>query len=134
MEVNQLDVKKSAEELETIFYFLTKGETRPLKNSVQKKICDRFSCVTGVNFYGMRSGPEVQDTQKLAQEIDGLIPEQVNFFLLDGSGEVSLLSQNQRDDFVRALRAGTKQQESYALAVEVCERLKDDPESQVEYL
>lgn len=63
-----------------------------------------------------------------------MIPEQVNFFLLDGSGEVSLLSQNQRDTFVLALREGAKQQESYALAVEVCERLKNDPESQVEYL
>lgn len=139
-----MNINNHADEVETTFYFLTQ-DPRPLKDDVMKSICKRFESVTGSMFYAMRSGPSVQKTESLAEEIKDWIPEQANFFVMDVKNDlVSLLSQRQRDLFVEALQgegegaekvaSDTIPQSSYDLAERIIELTEGEPESELEML
>lgn len=129
--MNANKIKEMADQLDCIFYFLIlpyNGENKQIKSEIEEAICKKIKDRIGVNFYAIRSGTGTIHVSDLSEETRLLIPEQVNFILVDvANDDVSLLSQRERDMFLERLRSDKN---SDALSAVIAQQICNQTESE----
>lgn len=126
-----IDSMNPLNEMDCTFYFILKGEDKTLvfNEDAQRRICEKFESITGVGFYGMRSGPGVRNAKALQEEFKGTILEQINVIFVDREqDEVSLLSSAQQDLFFERVMGATEDLDTALLAEEVIKEIACETE------
>lgn len=124
--LNANAIKEMADQVDCIFFFLIlpyHGENKQINANIEESICRHVGDKIGANFYACRSGPGIFYISGLREETRLLIPEQVNFILIDIENDaVSLLSQQQRDKIIEGLQANKFDNDklSSVVAQEIC--------------
>lgn len=131
--LNANAIKEMADQVDCIFFFLIlpyHGENKQINANIEESICRHVGDKIGANFYACRSGPGIFYISGLREETRLLIPEQVNFILVDIENDVvSLLSQQQRDEIIESLQ--TNEFNGNELSAVIVQQICNQTESKI---